>query len=172
MGQDGPVQSSDRARPDMPGGTAAPAGAYPGAAVTVAMGSSATSTPRELPALAHLWSGHVVPLDLDVLASETTSSSWRCPGSVGGSWRRSSSPAGAGSLTSRARSGSRTTMPGRSGSAHQGAARRHDLRPHRRTPATHDVRAAGVVPGLLSDRGRARDQAARRRRPRGRRDRH
>ena len=44
---------------------------HPGASVTVAMGSSATSTPRELPALAHLWSGHVVALDLDVLASET-----------------------------------------------------------------------------------------------------
>jgi len=43
---------------------------HPGAAVTAAMGSSATSTPRELPALAHLWSGHVVPLDLEVLCSE------------------------------------------------------------------------------------------------------
>jgi len=42
---------------------------HPGAAVTAAMGSSATSTPRELPALAHLWSGHVVPLDVEVLSS-------------------------------------------------------------------------------------------------------
>jgi N-acetyl-gamma-glutamyl-phosphate reductase len=44
---------------------------HPGVAITAAMGSSATSTPRALPALAHLWSGHVVPLDVELLASGT-----------------------------------------------------------------------------------------------------
>jgi N-acetyl-gamma-glutamyl-phosphate reductase len=44
---------------------------HPHAALTVAMGSSASSPDRELPALTHLWNGRVVPLDIDVLASET-----------------------------------------------------------------------------------------------------
>jgi N-acetyl-gamma-glutamyl-phosphate reductase len=44
---------------------------HPHAALTVAMGSSASSPDRELPALAHLWNGRVVPLDIDALAGET-----------------------------------------------------------------------------------------------------
>ncbi len=44
---------------------------HPHAALTVAMGSSASSPDRELPALSHLWNGRVVPLDIDALAGET-----------------------------------------------------------------------------------------------------
>ena len=72
MGQDGPVRVGIAGATGYAGQELLRLLArHPGAAVTVAMGSSATSTPRDLPALAHLWSGHVVPLDLDVLASET-----------------------------------------------------------------------------------------------------
>jgi N-acetyl-gamma-glutamyl-phosphate reductase len=42
---------------------------HPHASIAVAMGSAATSRPRRLAALEHLWSGTVVPLDVDVLAS-------------------------------------------------------------------------------------------------------
>ena len=71
MGQDGPVNVAIAGATGYAGQELLRLLArHPGAAVTAAMGSSATSTPRELPALAHLWSGHVVPLDLEVLCSE------------------------------------------------------------------------------------------------------
>jgi N-acetyl-gamma-glutamyl-phosphate reductase len=44
---------------------------HPHAALTVAMGSSASSPDRELPALSHLWNGRVVPLDVESLVRET-----------------------------------------------------------------------------------------------------
>jgi N-acetyl-gamma-glutamyl-phosphate reductase len=43
---------------------------HPGVRLTAAMGSSSASPERSLPALAHLWDGVVVPLDLEVLARE------------------------------------------------------------------------------------------------------
>jgi N-acetyl-gamma-glutamyl-phosphate reductase len=43
---------------------------HPGADLRLAMGSSATSAPRALPALARLWDGAVQPLDVDRLAAE------------------------------------------------------------------------------------------------------
>jgi N-acetyl-gamma-glutamyl-phosphate reductase len=44
---------------------------HPGVRLTAAMGSSSASPERSLPALARLWDGVVVPLDLDVLARES-----------------------------------------------------------------------------------------------------
>jgi N-acetyl-gamma-glutamyl-phosphate reductase len=44
---------------------------HPCARLTAAMGSSAASPRRDLPSLAHLWNGAVVPLDVDVLARDT-----------------------------------------------------------------------------------------------------
>jgi len=43
---------------------------HPAVALTVAMSSAATSTPRPMPALARIWDGEVVPLDVDRLARE------------------------------------------------------------------------------------------------------
>ena len=40
---------------------------HPLARLTMATGSQATSTPRRLPALARIWDGEVVPLDLDAV---------------------------------------------------------------------------------------------------------
>src|SRR4029077_5640574 len=42
---------------------------HPAVALTAAMSSGATSTPRPLPALARIWDDAVTPLDLDRLAS-------------------------------------------------------------------------------------------------------
>src|SRR6188508_2825540 len=36
---------------------------HPNVTITAATGSQSTSTPRRLPALAHIWDGTVVPLD-------------------------------------------------------------------------------------------------------------
>lgn len=44
---------------------------HPGAELRLAMGSSATSAARALPALARLWDGEVLPLDTDRLARES-----------------------------------------------------------------------------------------------------
>src|ERR687897_1395964 len=41
---------------------------HPYARLARAMASSASSSQRDLPALAHVWDGTVVPLDLDALA--------------------------------------------------------------------------------------------------------
>jgi N-acetyl-gamma-glutamyl-phosphate reductase len=43
---------------------------HPAVRLTAAMSSAATSEPRPLPALARIWDGSVVPLDLDRLAAE------------------------------------------------------------------------------------------------------
>jgi N-acetyl-gamma-glutamyl-phosphate reductase len=43
---------------------------HPAVTLTAAMSSGATSTPRPLPALARIWDGTVVPLDIDRLASD------------------------------------------------------------------------------------------------------
>jgi N-acetyl-gamma-glutamyl-phosphate reductase len=43
---------------------------HPTVTLTAAMSSAATSTPRALPALARIWDGAVVPLDIDRLASD------------------------------------------------------------------------------------------------------
>ena len=43
---------------------------HPHVRLTAAMGSSAASPTRTLPALAHLWDGTVVPLDVDILARD------------------------------------------------------------------------------------------------------
>jgi len=43
---------------------------HPGVTLTVAMSSAATSAPRPLPALARIWEGSVVPLDVDRLVAE------------------------------------------------------------------------------------------------------
>jgi N-acetyl-gamma-glutamyl-phosphate reductase len=43
---------------------------HPAVTLTVAMSSAATSAPRALPALARLWTGSVVPLDVDGLTRE------------------------------------------------------------------------------------------------------
>lgn len=43
---------------------------HPAVILTAAMSSAATSTPRPLPALARVWDGTVVPLDVDRLATE------------------------------------------------------------------------------------------------------
>ena len=40
---------------------------HPRATLSIATGSQATSTPRRLPALARIWDGEVVPLDLDAV---------------------------------------------------------------------------------------------------------
>jgi N-acetyl-gamma-glutamyl-phosphate reductase len=46
---------------------------HPVATLTIATGSQASSTPRRLPALARIWNGDVVPLDLDkVIGSAET----------------------------------------------------------------------------------------------------
>ena len=44
---------------------------HPGADLRVAMGSSAESAPRPLPALNRLWAGTLLPLDVDRLAADT-----------------------------------------------------------------------------------------------------
>ncbi len=44
---------------------------HPGAELRLAMGSTATSAARSLPALTRLWDGQVVPLDVDRLARES-----------------------------------------------------------------------------------------------------
>ena len=43
---------------------------HPGATLTLATGSQASSAPRRLPALARIWDGDVVPLDLDTVTSD------------------------------------------------------------------------------------------------------
>lgn len=43
---------------------------HPGVTLTTAMSSAATSTPRALPALARIWDGSVVPLDVDRLVAD------------------------------------------------------------------------------------------------------
>src|SRR5262245_63307533 len=43
---------------------------HPAVTLTAAMSSGATSAPRPMPALARIWDGTVVPLDVDRLASE------------------------------------------------------------------------------------------------------
>lgn len=43
---------------------------HPAVTLTTAMSSAATSTPRALPALARIWNGSVVPLDVERLAAE------------------------------------------------------------------------------------------------------
>jgi N-acetyl-gamma-glutamyl-phosphate reductase len=43
---------------------------HPAVTLTVAMSSAATSTPRAMPALARIWDGSVVPLDVDRLVTE------------------------------------------------------------------------------------------------------
>jgi N-acetyl-gamma-glutamyl-phosphate reductase len=43
---------------------------HPGARLTVATASQATSAPRRLPALARVWDGEVRPLDLDLVSKE------------------------------------------------------------------------------------------------------
>ena len=43
---------------------------HPGVTLTTAMSSAATSTPRALPALARIWDGNVVPLDVDRLVAD------------------------------------------------------------------------------------------------------
>jgi N-acetyl-gamma-glutamyl-phosphate reductase len=43
---------------------------HPAVTLTAAMSSAATSAPRPLPALARIWSGSVVPLDIDTLARD------------------------------------------------------------------------------------------------------
>ena len=43
---------------------------HPGVRLTAAMSSAATSAPRPLPALARIWDGAVVPLDVERLAGE------------------------------------------------------------------------------------------------------
>jgi N-acetyl-gamma-glutamyl-phosphate reductase len=43
---------------------------HPAVTLTAAMSSAATSTPRPLPALARIWDGAVVPLDLDRLVAD------------------------------------------------------------------------------------------------------
>ena len=43
---------------------------HPAVTLTAAMSSGATSTPRPLPALARIWNGAVVPLDVDTLARD------------------------------------------------------------------------------------------------------
>jgi N-acetyl-gamma-glutamyl-phosphate reductase len=42
---------------------------HPAVTLTAAMSSAATSTPRPLPALARIWDGSVVPLDVDTLVA-------------------------------------------------------------------------------------------------------
>jgi N-acetyl-gamma-glutamyl-phosphate reductase len=44
---------------------------HPHACLAAAMGSSSASPGRTLPALAHVWDGEIVPLDLDALAGES-----------------------------------------------------------------------------------------------------
>src|ERR1044072_5244551 len=43
---------------------------HPAVTLTAAMSSAATSTPRALPALARIWDGAVVPLDVDRLVAD------------------------------------------------------------------------------------------------------
>lgn len=43
---------------------------HPGVTLTAAMSSGSTSTPRPLPALARIWDGEVVPLDVDALVRD------------------------------------------------------------------------------------------------------
>src|SRR6188768_51265 len=43
---------------------------HPNVRLTAAMSSAATSTPRALPALARIWDGAVVPLDIDRLVAD------------------------------------------------------------------------------------------------------
>ena len=43
---------------------------HPAVTLTAAMSSGATSTPRPMPALARIWDGEVVPLDVDRLARD------------------------------------------------------------------------------------------------------
>lgn len=43
---------------------------HPAVTLTVAMSSAASSTPRSMPALARIWDGAVVPLDVDRLVAE------------------------------------------------------------------------------------------------------
>ena len=82
---------------------------HPAVTLTAAMSSGATSTPRPLPALARIWDGAVMPLDIDrLVASTRTSSSWRCPRRRRPNWRRSCSSAACASSISLARSESAT----------------------------------------------------------------
>ena len=57
---------------------------HPGADLRLAMGSSATSAARALPALARLWDGEVQPLDIDRLAAETDAVFLALPDSASG----------------------------------------------------------------------------------------
>jgi N-acetyl-gamma-glutamyl-phosphate reductase len=57
---------------------------HPGAALRVAMGSSASSAPRPLPALARVWDGEVQPLDVDHLAAEADAIFLALPDTVSG----------------------------------------------------------------------------------------
>src|SRR5512132_2490225 len=43
---------------------------HPAVTLTAAMSSGASSTPRPMPALARIWDGEIVPLDVDRLAAE------------------------------------------------------------------------------------------------------
>src|SRR5215203_7096512 len=43
---------------------------HPAVTLTTAMSSAATSAPRPMPALARIWDGEVVPLDVDRLARD------------------------------------------------------------------------------------------------------
>jgi len=44
---------------------------HPHVSITAATGSQSTSTPRRLPALARIWDGTVVPLDLDAISANS-----------------------------------------------------------------------------------------------------
>src|SRR5262245_2819907 len=43
---------------------------HPHVTITAATGSQATSAPRKMPALARIWDGTVVPLDIDAFAAD------------------------------------------------------------------------------------------------------
>ena len=63
---DHPRRDRRRLRLRRPGAGPA-AGPPPLARLTLATGSQASSTPRRLPALARIWDGEVVPLDLEAV---------------------------------------------------------------------------------------------------------
>ena len=148
---------------------------HPAVTLTTAMSSGATSAPRPLPALARIWDGAVVPLDVDRLVARRRR---RVPGAARGGVR------GAGAGAARARRPRhrpvrrvphpRRRRPAALVSGDRRAARRHGLRADRAASATRSATARlvsnpGCYPtaallaleplaaaGLLDGRGRRR----------------
>ena len=138
---------------------------HPRIRLTAALGSASMEAPRKLPALARIWDGEVLPyaperiapsVKAAFLALPEANAAETAPGSAGARHPRHRP---VGRLPPARRRGPRQAL-----SEDGDAAGRHRVRPGRAGSRRPRLRAAHLVPGLLSDRRAHRTGAARSRR--------